>query len=191
MICVRYLSVGRVSFVIGKGGRDIMRYHIGQYVVYKNRGVCKIENVGNLQFLINNKEEYYTLRPPFTHCSERIYIPVNTDVHMRNTITRNEAYQYLEKLKKMEVTPSHSAKTAWLTAHYQELLFADDINKRLQLYKEICQKERSAEEKGKKLGETDRRFKGKVERLLSEEFAVALNEAPELSKKRLYMTLQK
>lgn len=109
---------------------------------------------------------------------------------MRNAITENEAYQYLEKLKEMKVKPVCSTKLSRLTAHYQELLFSDDINKWLQLYKEICKKEKRAEEKGKKLGETDQRYKSKVEQLLSEEFAVALKEAPVSSKKRLYRTLQ-
>ena len=167
-----------------------MKYHIGQYIIYKNRGICKIENIGKLQFLVNNSKEYYTLRPPFTTCNERFYIPVNIEVDMRKAITQSEAYQYLEKLKKMEVKPSRAVKRVWLTAHYQELLLADDINKQLQLYKEICQKEKDAIEKGKNLGETDRQFKAKVEKLLSEEFAVALDETPAASRERLYQTLQ-
>ena len=172
------------------GGRWTVKYRIGQYIIYKNRGICEIENIGKLQFLVNNNKEYYTLRPPFTTCNERFYIPVNTDMNMRNAITQNEAYQYLEKLKKMEVKPSREAKRVWLTAHYQELLLANDINKQLQLYKEIYQKEKDAVEKGKNLGETDRQFKTKVEQILSEEFAIALDETPAASKERLHKALQ-
>lgn len=167
-----------------------MRYHIGQYIMYRNRGVCQIENVGKIHFLLNNEKEYYTLRPPFTTCNERIFVPVNTDVHMRMAMTRKEAYIYLSKLKQMDTKPCRSTKTVLLTAHYQGLLLSDDVNAHLQLFKEIYQKEVIEKEKGKKLGETDKRFRIKVEQLLSEELAIALNESPELSKERLYRALK-
>lgn len=166
-----------------------MRYHIGQYIIYRNRGICKVENIGKIDFSKSN-QDYYTLRPPFTTCNERIYVPVHTDEHMRTAMTPKEAYTYLSELKQMNTKPCRSAKTTLLTAHYQGLLSSDDINAHLKLFKEICQKEVIAKEKGKKLGETDKRFRTKVEQLLSEELAIALNESPEVSKERLYAALQ-
>lgn len=166
-----------------------MRYHIGQYIMYRNRGICKVENIGKVDFSKSN-QEYYTLRPPFTTCNERIYVPVHTNVHMRTAMTPKEAYTYLSKLKQMNTKPCPSTKTTYLTAHYQGLLSSDDINAHLQLFKEIYQKEVSAREKGKKLGETDKRFRAKVEQLLSEELAIAFNESPDLSIERLYSAVK-
>ena len=52
-----------------------MKYDVGQYVMYRNNGVCRIEAIGKLGFLQNSDEEYYTLRPPFTTSDEHSYVP--------------------------------------------------------------------------------------------------------------------
>ena len=167
-----------------------MKYQIGQYIMYGSRGVCRVEDIGTPKFLADAGKEYYTLRPPFTTSDERIYVPVNTDVHMESVMTSEEALHYLENLRKMRVRPLQSSKKQLLTDHYQRLLSNCDANSHLQLLKELRQKERTAAEKGKKLGITERQFQKKAERLVSEEFAVALHESPEDSAKRLSMALE-
>ncbi len=166
-----------------------MKYHIGQYIMYGNTGVCRIEAIGKLKFLPGCEKEYYTLRPPFTTTNERIYIPVKAEEELKMAMTQDEAVEQLVCLKKMQIKPSRSTKVSLLEAHYRELLSANDVEKHLQLFKEICEKEEQTMEKGRKLGETERRFKRKVEHLLSEEFAVALNESSASSTKRLYMAV--
>ncbi len=56
----------------------------------------------------------------------------------------------------------------------------------LQLFKELCQKETMLQGKGRKLPETDKHYKSRVEQQLSEEFAVALNETLDTAKQKLY-----
>ena len=167
-----------------------MKYQIGQYIMYLNRGVCQIEAIGKVPFLPNKEKDYYTLRPPFTNSNEHIYIPVNSEKYMKDMITCDEAHSYLADLKDLEVKPIRSSKASHLTTHYQELLSTPDIHKHLQLFKELWLKEDRAKKLGRRLGETERRFKRKIEELLSEEFAIALNESPALSIKRLYLALQ-
>ena len=166
-----------------------MKYHIGQYIMYRSKGVCKIEAIGKIHFSPDTGKEYYTLRPPFTTSDERIYVPVNAEDAIKNIMTTEEAFSYLQTLKKLQIRPSRSTKMPLLTTHYQELLSASDVSKHLQLFKELYKKETIAAEKGKKLGEIDRQFKKKVEHLLGEEFAIVLNESPETSVKRLYTAL--
>ncbi len=167
-----------------------MKYHVGQYILYRGSGVCKIEAIGRVPFSPDTAREYYTLRPPFTTCNERIYAPISAEQNMKNIMTKEEARAQMEALKSMHVRPFSAKKTQLLAEHYQELLSACEVDKHLQLFKEICLKEKSAPQRGKKLAETERRFKQKTERRLSEEFAIALNEAPAVCTEQLYQKLQ-
>ena len=49
-----------------------MKYDVGQYVMYRNNGVCRIEAIGKLGFLQNSDKEYYTLQIGRASCRERV-----------------------------------------------------------------------------------------------------------------------
>ena len=72
---------------------------IGQYVMYSYSGICRVEAIGTLSFTNDSQKEYYTLRPSYTTTNEKIYVSVNTSAFMREVITREEAFLYLEYLK--------------------------------------------------------------------------------------------
>lgn len=167
-----------------------MNYQIGQYVMYRSQGICKIEAIQDLDFLPGAKRRYYILRSPFAKTGEKIYVPVTMPECMRGTITKGQAQQYLAKLEQLQAAPYCSNKTHMLTAHYQELLSAAGMEPHLQLFKELCQKENLLQAKGRKLPETDKHYKSRVEQQLSEEFAVALDETLDAVKQKLYAAVR-
>mgnify|MGYP004694447803 CR=1 FL=1 len=167
-----------------------MNYHIGDRVHYRIRGVYKIEAIGTLSFLPDNQTVYYTLRPFSSGKRECVYLPVHAEQYIKPLMSPEEALSTLENLHRKPVKPVRSLKMPALTAYYQTLLFSGNINKHLQLFQEVCQKETKALKRGKKPGETEQQFKRKVEHLLSEELGAILNESPDLSKKRLYDAAQ-
>ena len=105
---------------------------------------------------------------------------------MRDVITEEEAYEYLDKLQTMQIEPFFPKKTVQLTEHYRSLLEGYDMLQHLKLFKEICQKEQRTKKDGKKFGQLDANYKNQIERLLTDEFSYALNETPDVSRKRLY-----
>ena len=151
-----------------------MKYNVGQYVMYRNSMVCRVEAIGKLQFLQNSDGTYYTLKPSFTATDEKNYIPTTSEGCLRAVITPDEANTYLDRLAKMDAKPYASNKKQQLASHYQELFSSDDLNERLLLLKEVSMKDKAEREKGKKLAATDEQYKKKIEQVLSEEFAVAL-----------------
>lgn len=165
-------------------------YQVGQYIMYKNIGICIVEAIGKFCFFGEKEKEYYTLRPLYTNNNSRFYVPVDTKVFMRNAITKQEAYQYLEKLGSVQTRPFHGGKPAQLTAHYEGILTGYDLTDHLILFKELCQKEKKVKETGKKFGQLESNYKNQIEKLLANEFSHALNETPDLSKKRLYKALE-
>lgn len=167
-----------------------MKYNVGQYVMYRSNGVCRVEAVGKLRFLQNSGGDYYTLRSPFAPGDGCSYIPTEKESCLRAIITPDEAREYLGELAEMPVKPCGEKKHQLLVSHYQELLSSSDLSEHLRLLKEIGMKDKAERGKGRKLSATDEQYKRKVEQLLSEEFAVALNETPAASKERLYAALE-
>ena len=164
-------------------------YQIGEHIMYKNIGICVVEEIGKPGFSADKEKEYYTLRPLDATGNARIYVPVDSDIFMRNIITKKEACIYLKELESMEAAPFYISKPAQLKAHYDGLMARHDIAGHLKLFKELYQKEKKTKEHGKKFGEMESNYKKQVEHLLVDEFSYALNETPELSKERLYRAM--
>ncbi len=167
-----------------------MNYQTGQSVVYRNKGVYTIESIGKVEFLPDSEKTYYTLRPVFKSGDEHIYVPTDKEDALRQSLSAQEATNYLKKLNQIEARPCHSTKTALIIAHYQELLSSTKMEDHLQLLKELHEKELQLVRSGKKLGSTDKDYLNKVGCLLCEEFAAALQESPENARKQLAEALR-
>ena len=161
-------------------------YEVGMPILYGRTGVCRIEDIGPAPFQEHDEQRYYKLRAVFSTSGECIYIPVDTTVSMRPLIGSGEAAGYLEQLPRLKPQPLTFKKPAELAAHYQEVLVPDDPESLLLLIKEIYFKEKELTAHRKKLGQVDSRYLKVAERLVCEEFAVALQTSPESIKKRLY-----
>lgn len=166
-----------------------MKFNVGQYVVYRNYKVCQIEAIKALKFASKNEMQYYILRPCFAVANETIYVPLDVDAPIRNVITKSKVTQHLRKLKQLPLSAAHEHVATKRETRYRQMLESDDFMSRLYLFKELYCTECRERQKRKKLCVMDKRYKEKVENILSEEIAVALNETPSESKKRLYAAL--
>lgn len=160
-------------------------FQIGQNVVYGSIGVCKIEAIGKLQFFNDSPRDYYTLRPFYTKSNDKIYVPVNADVPMRAVLTREEALSQIGVMKNIEPELYFARNQTLMAAHYQEMLLPHSVAQYMKLMKELCRKEVALKQKGKRLSGTDQHFYKLVEQLLSEEFALVLDETPTAAKEQL------
>lgn len=164
-------------------------YEVGTAILYGRTGVCKIEDIGSPPSQKHDKQPYYKLRAVFSTSGELIYIPVDSDVAMRPLIDSGRAAGYLEQFSQLKPQVFSSRKPAELIAHYQEVLASCQPESCLLLIKEIYQKERELTAHNKKLGQVDSRYLKIAERLVCEEFAVALQTGPDSIKKRLYASI--
>lgn len=164
-------------------------FHCGNYVAYGSAGVCKIIAIGKIDFADNPKRVYYTLRPPYIKSDTKMYVPVDACNSMRMAITEEEALSYLNKLLEIEVKDMRNVKTNLLEMHYHEMLATHELTEYLKLFKELYLKEKICESTGKKQGQANSRYQDKVEKLLSEEFAIALHITPDEAKEKLYKAI--
>lgn len=166
-------------------------YAVGTSILYGRTGVCRVEGIGAPPFQKKGEDSYYTLRSVFSTSGELIYIPVDAAVAMRPLIGGGEASDYLERIPKLKPELFSSRKPAELAAHYQGALASCDPESCLMLIKEVYLKEKELAAHKKKLGQVDSRYLKIAERLVCEEFAVALNTVPDSIKRRVYAAMER
>ena len=79
-------------------------FKIGDYVVYGNTGICRVEDITSLN-MNGSEKEYYVLVPAEGNNS-RSFLPVdNTKVVIRPVLTKEQAMKALKKLMLPMIKP--------------------------------------------------------------------------------------
>lgn len=146
----------------------------GDYIVYRNTGVCRVEKIGIPDGFPADVQEvlYYFLAP--VRDSSIIYIPVNSQVFMRPVISKEEAQRLIASIPSIEEQPDYSKDHKTLSDHYKMMLQSHDCGTLLQLIKNIYRKKQELEEKGKSSGKAALAYLKQAEQLLHEELSIAL-----------------
>ena len=165
-------------------------YEIGTLVLYNKRGVYKVDNVGTPP-VRGTTDDYYKLCAVFSNSNEIIYTPVDMVSSMRPLIGSGEAVHYLKLFPQLEPQMFRSGKMMELTAHYQGMLASQKVEDCLLLIKEIHARQREMVRHKKRLGQTDTQYLKLAEKMICEEFAVALDTTPDLIRERLYAVTER
>ena len=148
-------------------------YKIGEYIIYGNDGVCKVEDVGVLNISgINKKRIYYTLKPLYEN--GKIFTPIDTSVFMRSLINYEEVQQLIESIPYIKDKKCNEKNSRLLQIYYKNLLQTHECSDLLTLIAGIYEKKDKAMKNGKKLGQIDNRFMKVAEGLINDEFSVVL-----------------
>lgn len=148
-------------------------YKIGEYIIYGNDGVCKVEDVGVLNISgINKKRIYYTLKPVYEN--GKIFTPIDTSVFMRSLIKYEEVQQLIESIPYIKDKKCNEKNSRLLQIYYKNLLQTHECSDLLTLIAGIYEKKDKAMKSGKKLGQIDNRFMKVAEGLINDEFSVVL-----------------
>lgn len=70
-------------------------FQAGEYVVYSNDGLRRIEKIGTPDFQPRGKEYYYLRQ---MEDNGRIYVPLDTSLPLRLPMTADEAERFLNDL---------------------------------------------------------------------------------------------
>ena len=151
----------------------MLRYQVGDVVVYNGEGVCRVEAVGIPELSgLEEQKEYYTLVPLYHEGT--IFIPVDTQVYMRPALSRGEAEALIRKLPSLHPQLCQERNLRLITEHYQALLHSHDILDTAQLIKTIYNRRQCSMERGAKPSQLDERYMKRAEDLLHGELAYAL-----------------
>jgi len=170
---LRVTRVLRVSRVFAKGGADM--FDIGDYVVFGTDGVCRVEDVGELDMEGVAKDKlYYTLAPFGKSGNSRIFAPVEGKrVVMRKVITPEEAKALISDITSIERLEIRDEKKREET--YKHVLQSCDCREIVSLIKEIYSRRQERTAQGKKLPSVDERYFTMAENSLYGELCLPLN----------------
>lgn len=150
-----------------------MLYEVGQFIIYGNDGVCKVEAIGPLDMRGAQKGvDYYTLSPLYQ--TGKIYAPVEAVVFSRPIMSKEEAQALIEDIPNIPAEVYENNNPRLLSEHYQAYLKSHDCRDLIRVIRAIYVKGENAANRGRRLGQVDERsFKQAVE-MLHGELAVAL-----------------
>lgn len=148
-------------------------FELGDYIIYANTGVCRIEEICVPEGFGSENKLYYKLKPAFK--PEIVFIPVDSAVYMRKVLTKKEALDFIDSIP--EIAEDESAAgldNKSLQLHYKAFLNTHECSTLAQLIKTIRTKEKDLAEKGKKLIKTDADFMQKAKDILHGELSISL-----------------
>ncbi len=149
-------------------------YKVGDIVIYKSEGVCRVSDIEVKTF--RDKEiEYYVLKPVYKENSE-IFVPKNNIElvsKMRQVLTREEIINLIKSMPDEDdiwIENENQRKE-----EYKQLIASGDRTKLIRLIKTLFNHKQKQKEAGKKLHITDDRLLKDAEKVLYDEFAYVLN----------------
>lgn len=154
-------------------------YQIGQLIVYGSKGVYRIEDIGYPEIeWLKAERKYYTLTPIFK--TEKVFIPVDTDIFMRPVMSRDAALKFIRQIPQIDSMDNEACKNPRSTeSYYQTSIESHDLTKIVAVIKHIHAKRVAAKSKGRRIAQIDERYIKRAENILNEELAVIFDVQPE------------
>lgn len=155
-------------------------FEIGDYIIYGNSGVCKIEKIGPMEIRGIAKDKlYYTLTPVFIK-SSKVFTPIdNKKVVMRSILSREEANDLLEQLDyicELQVDEDKKREES-----YKQAIRTCDCKEYVKVIKTAYQKEQEKIANGKKVTYSDEKYMRMAKESLCQELSISL----EVEQKRI------
>jgi len=146
-------------------------YNIGEYVVYGNKGVCRIDKIGPIDIPGMNKErDYYTMSQIYAK-SSTIFTPVDNAL-IRKIMSKEETMNLIHD--------SIDFKPVWIQndkereKQFVDTLRTADSKKLLEMIIVLAHRRDQRIADGKKATSTDERYYHAAEDILYGEFGIAL-----------------
>lgn len=146
----------------------------GEYVVYGDLGVCRVEGVTQRRFEgLDAAHLYYVLAPVYQ--GGVLYIPAdNPRIFLRAVISAEEANRLIDAIPTIEGEAFHSRSAQELSVHYEQALRTHDCADLIRLTASIYAKKQDLASRKKRMGRVDEHFMKKAKDSLNGEFAIAL-----------------
>lgn len=146
-------------------------FKIGDYVVYGNSGVCKVEDIGPLSIGSQDKD-YYTLIPVYGRNS-KLYTAVDSDkVVIRPIMTRQESDALIDEMEEIDELSICDEKRR--EDIYKETMRTCDCKEWVRIIKTLYTRKMDRISRGKKVTSSDERYLQMAEENLFGELAFSL-----------------
>lgn len=148
-----------------------MDFKVGDNVVHRHEGVCRVSKIVNTDFG-SGKTKYYVLKPIYSNTESIIRIPVDNATQIRHHISKRNAQILVKKIRK--------GKAVWINdnrkrkEYFQKMITAGDLESLATVAHTVYVKKAEFAKAKKSMPLTDQNLANFCERLLLEELAIAL-----------------
>ena len=147
-------------------------YQKGDYVVKIPEGICKIEDVMQLDIYDTDKE--YSMLVPISEKSSKIYIPTdNAEGRIRKVISKEEALKFIKSIPEVDAKDIPNEKMR--EQEYKTSILSCNNEKIVSIIKSIYARRQERMEQGKKITTTDDKYFKRAEDVLFSELSFVLN----------------
>ena len=154
-------------------------FKIGDYVMYKTEGVCRIDQITTMDNFPKDKQgKLYYVMSPLKDTGLKIYSAVdNTMIPRRPIMTEQEAGNMVEAMADIPGLEIDNEK--YREEIYKKALKSCDCREWVRIVKTICLRRQGRHAEGKKSTAIDDHYQKAAEELLLEELSVALHMSEE------------
>lgn len=129
----------------------------GEYIIYGNTGVCKVEEITKMAAPRTKIDRLYYVLEPVYDKGCRLFTPVdNRKVKMRPVLTKQEADELIEKLKEIDVLWVKDEKNR--EQMYKEAIHTCDCEEWVRIIKTLYLRKKSRLAEGKKVTSSDAKY---------------------------------
>lgn len=151
----------------------VIMFAVGDYVVKVNDGVCRIEEIVQMDMFHNNQKKDYYLLVPVEQNTSKIYVSVNRAAEqLRKAIDGQEAIEIIDSIPNIEETWIQNDKEREMT--YREAIQSCNLEKLVGIIKNMYHRRMRRVAQGKKNTAVDERYFKLAENHLYGELAFAL-----------------
>ncbi len=149
-------------------------FDVDDYIVYGSSGVCRITDISDFNFIDNQKSKYYVLANVFEPNASVIYAPVDGGmIKMRKILSCEEVLEIIGRIPKMKQEYIEDDKVR--KENHRAILREGCPEKLATLLKSLHARKEKRVSEGKKMPMADEVDMHTAEKVLYEEFALALD----------------
>lgn len=148
-------------------------FEIGEYIVYGNTGVCKVEEVKKMTEPGTKSDRlYYTLEPVYRKGC-RLFTPVdNQKVKMRPVLTMQEADELIGRIKEIDILWVKDEKSR--EQMYKDAIRTCNCEELVKIIKTLYLRKKARLAAGKKVTSSDAKYLHLAEESLYGELSVVM-----------------
>lgn len=154
--------------------KESFEYHVGEYVLYKTTGICRITDIRTENFRDEGDRVYYILTPVNDPYSS-VFIPTDS-VALGESIKRVPTVEEVEKMieDSLSVSYVYPADIKEKAALFDKIIHSGNRAEILWMAKNLALRKRETESQKKKFHVADTRYLSLAEKIITEDFAFVL-----------------
>lgn len=149
-------------------------YLVGDFVTYKQNGICRICAIVKQNFAQMGEKEYFELRPVYDEKTV-VFVPKDSQIltsTMRRILTEEEIRAIIDESELKEIEWIENTKDR--SRQYEDIINEGDRRRILCIIKTLYLHKASLEEKQRKMYATDARILALAEKIIADEFSFVL-----------------